>query len=614
MQVTNKQSPIVSSPSSSTTPAAPAAAEAPVSAPKGQTPAAAGFDAASTFATTARPAVALSADKVASAAASVGPLSLDSQEAQSAIQKSLAHLQSAGPAARGLVAGADTSAKLTPKSVFKDELGMTHVRMDRTHEGTKVFAEQVISHLDKDGKVADVTGTVSNIPKGLGSAPVKLNPQDALAIAQKQFAGTTDRAPVSERVVAQDKDGNYRAAYQVQLTKTSALQGEERPRRMNYLVDANTGELFKSFDQMGGIEMPRAQAEAKAGPSKPTTPSTPSTPSTPVPGKPAGKTDDNTMYSGKVDISTTKKADGTYALEDSTRGGGVVTYDAKNKSTASGTTPFTDANDVWGEAGDNTRNKAAVDAHYGAEMTYDFMKDVLGRNSLDGKGEKLVSYVHVNDERGQPMVNAYWDGDKMNYGDGDGKDAGPRTTLDIAGHEIAHGLTERTAGLIYDGESGGLNESFSDIIGSGVEWYAAQKNKSVQFDWKVGEDAWTPANGTGDALRYMDDPTKDGYSVDHYKNYPKQTEVHGSSGIANNAFYLLTEGGKNRTSGLGVDQGIGMEKSQKIFGRALTTYMTPDTTFAQAREATVKAATDLYGANSAELQKVKDAWTAVGVK
>jgi bacillolysin len=599
MIVSNKQTPVASPLS----PVAPSAApQAPAAAPKSQAPAATGFESGSSFATAARPAVALSAPAVRSA--SSGPLSLDSQEAKAAIQKSLDFL---GGSTRGVAASPGAASAVTPRQVFKDELGMTHVRLDRTHEGTKVFAEQVISHLDKDGKVADVTGQLSSIPKGLGSAPVKLESKDALAIAQKQFAGSTDRAPTSERVVVKGNDGQYHAAYHVQLSNTSSFKADQGPRRMNYLVDANTGELLKSFNQMGGIEVPHAKAS-------PSTPSTPTTPSTPAPGTPAGKADDSTLYSGKVDLSTTKQANGSYVLEDKSRGGGVVTYDAKNKSTASGTTPFTDANDVWGEAGDNARNKAAVDAHYGAEMTYDFMKDVLGRNSLDGKGEKLVSYVHVNERDGGPMVNAYWDGDKMNYGDGDGKNAGPLTTLDIAGHEIAHGLTERTAGLIYDGESGGLNESFSDIIGSGVEWYAAQKNKSVQFDWKVGEDAWTPANGSGDALRYMDDPTKDGYSIDHYSNYPKQTEVHGSSGIANNAFYLLTEGGKNRTSGLSVDGGVGMDKSQKIFGRALTTYMTPNTTFAQAREATVKAATDLYGAKSVEVQKVKDAWTAVGVK
>ncbi len=92
-------------------------------------------------------------------------------------------------------------------------------------------------------------------------------------------------------------------------------------------------------------------------------------------------------------------------------------------------------------------------------------------------------------------MNAFWDGKQMNYGDGDGKTAGPLTTLDIAGHEITHGLTERTAGLIYRGESGGLNEAFSDIMGTGVEWYASQKNQAVKFDWAVGEDAWTPNNG-----------------------------------------------------------------------------------------------------------------------
>ncbi len=111
----------------------------------------------------------------------------------------------------------------------------------------------------------------------------------------------------------------------------------------------------------------------------------------------------------------------------------------------------------------------------------------------------------------------------------------------------------------------------------------------------------------------MNDPTKDEYSVDHYSNYPKQTEVHGSSGIANNAFYLLAQGGTNKTSKPEVKDGIGIEKGLKIYGRALDHYMTPSTTFAQAREATIKAATDLYGANSAEVQKVKESWARVGV-
>src|SRR6218665_639416 len=600
MQISNKNpvsAPVVS------TPATPAAAETPAAATKAQTPAATGFSKASSF----TPAAA----NVASAARTTGPLALQSPEAQTAIQKSVDFLQQNSPAHRGVVPNTPVSASLTPKQVFKDELGMTHVRMDRTHEGVKVFGEQVISHLDKDGKVADVTGSLSHVPAGLGSSPAKLTAQDALAVAQKEFGGDTSRAPSSERVIVQGQDGQYHAAYHVQLDKTTDLKANEAPRRMNYFVDANSGQVLESFDQMGGLAEDAKRLQELGAKASPTPPSPPSTPTTPGgPSLPTtGKADDTSLYSGQVDLSTTKNADGTYTLEDSTRGDGVVTYDGQNKSRPSGQTPFTDKNDVWGESTDDARTKAAVDAHYGAEMTYDFLKDVLGRNSLDDKGEKLVSYVHVD----KNLVNAFWDGEKMSYGDGNGKDAGPLTTLDIAGHEIAHGLTERTAGLVYRGESGGLNEAFSDIMGTGVEWYASQKNPNVKFDWSMGEDAWKPGNTTGEALRYMNDPTKDGYSIDNYKNYPKQTEVHGSSGIANNAFYLLTEGGKNRTSGLEVKDGIGMDKSLKIFGRALTTYMTPSTTFAQAREATIKAATDLHGANSAEVQKVKDAWTAVGV-
>ncbi|MBM7114955.1 M4 family metallopeptidase [Archangium primigenium] len=607
MIVSNKQTP-VSAPAVAATPAAPAAPQAPAAAPAAAAPKAAqGFAQVSTFTTAAAtPAVKRSAANVASAAQSTGPLSLDSQQAQSAIQKSVDFLQATRLNQRGIVPGAPVAASVKPNQVFTDDLGMTHVRLDRQSEGVKVFGEQVISHLDKDGQVAGVTGALSNIPAGLGSSSTKLSAQDALAVAQKAFGQESTRAPSSERVIVKGNDGQYHAAFHVKLDKLSDFKAGEEPRRMNYFVDANSGELVRSFDQMGGFAHEVEAAKARASTPGAATPSSPSSPSLPT----TGKADDTTLYSGKVDLSTTKQANGTYTLEDSSRGNGVVTYDGNNKANASGKTQFTDKNDVWGESGDNARTKAAVDAHYGAEMTYDFLKDVLGRNSLDGKGEKLVSYVHVD----KNLVNAFWDGEKMSYGDGDGKDAGPLTTLDIAGHEIAHGLTERTAGLVYEGESGGLNESFSDIMGAGVEWYASQKNPSVKFDWKVGEDAWTPGNGTDDALRYMDDPTQDGYSVDNYKNYPKQTEVHGSSGIANNAFYLLTEGGKNRTSGLSVKDGIGMDKSLKIFGRALTTYMTPETTFAQAREATIKAATDLHGANSVEVQKVKDAWSAVGVE
>ncbi|WP_224242178.1 M4 family metallopeptidase [Hyalangium gracile] len=645
-----------------------------------------------------------------------GPLSPSSKEGQAAVQTTLNYLNQQQGSASALMRGGsqpglDAAKAFTPRTIERDELGMTHVRMDRVHEGIKVFGEQVIGHLDREGKMDSVTGEASVIPEGLGKQEPKLSAKDALAIAQKEFAGKTDRAPTLERVIFQDAEGKYHSGYRAELTNTTST--EDHPRRMNYLIDGETGKIHEQFNQIGGIELPARNnttpptVTGTASPNaaiqdlatttskinlpedvtidklkldldlahtyrgdlvvKLTSPSGKSAtisdrkggsaddlkgsfdlsefagektqgewtltvedkakrdtgtlkswsltatakPGEPPTNPPTGTGDDTSLYSGKVDLSTKQNADGTYSLEDGTRGKGVVTQDANNKERPTSTTPFKDANNTWGEAGDDARTKAAVDAHYGAQMTYDFYKDILGRDSLDGKGEKLVSNVHIS----KNYVNAFWDGTQMNYGDGNGRDAGPLTTLDIAGHEITHGLTERTAGLIYSGESGGLNEAFSDIMGTGVEWYASQKNQAVKFDFAVGEDAWTPTNGDpNDALRYMNDPTADGYSVDHYKNYPKQTEVHGSSGIANNAFYLLSQGGTNRTSGQEVKDGVGMEKSLKIFGRALTTYMTPRTTFAQARDATIKAATDLYGANSTEVAKVKEAWSAVGVE
>ncbi|MFP2908593.1 M4 family metallopeptidase [Pyxidicoccus sp. 3LFB2] len=636
-----------------------------------------------------------------------GRLPLDSQAAQSAIQASLSHL-TPDTGARTLVAPAPA---FVPRNVERDELGMTHVRMDRVHEGVKVFGEQVITHLGKDGKVKDVTGEQSTVPAGLGSQKPKLSASQAIDVARKEFGAKPDKQPHAERVIYQDSAGKYHSAYRVEML---GIEGQEHPRKMNYLVDGNTGKVFESFNEIDGFVVSQKDRKAAAAPTEVSGTATPkasigdlgtvtsklkldqdvtvdklkldldvkhtyrgdltvtlTSPSgksavvhnrtggsaddlkgsfdlsafageqakgewtltvsdkargdtgvlnswglkatgkpapTPTP-PPTGTANDTSLYSGTVDLATKKNADGTFSLQDSTRGKGVVTFDGQNKEEASGQVDFKDNNDVWGESGDNARTKAAVDAHYGAAMTYDMMKNVLGRDSLDGAGEKLVSYVHVSNN----LVNAFWDGEKMSYGDGDGKTAGPLTALDIAGHEIAHGLTERTAGLIYRNESGGLNEAMSDIFGAGVEWYAAQKNPGVKFNWTVGETAWTPGSNTEDGLRYMDDPTKDGYSIDNYKDYPRQKEVHGSSGIANNAFYLMVNGGKNRTSGQEVKDGIGMEKGLKIYYRALAHYMTPNTTFAQAREACIKAATDLHGADSTEVKKVKESWSAVGV-
>ncbi|MBK9765702.1 MAG: M4 family metallopeptidase [Chloracidobacterium sp.] len=297
-----------------------------------------------------------------------------------------------------------------------------------------------------------------------------------------------------------------------------------------------------------------------------------------------------------------------------------------NTSTGTGGTQsrYTDADDNWTA----TNARAGVDAHYGAAKTFDYYQSVHGRNGIDGNygpgtttavsnGVSIVaSRVHF----GSGYNNAFWYQNMMTYGDGDGSTFTPLTTIDICGHEMTHGVTERSANLTYAKESGALNESMSDIMGSMVELYADGGVVSADT-WKIGEDAYTPGTA-GDALRRMDNPNAVG-DPDHYslRLYPgtctasnanDQCGVHTNSSIQNHAFYLMAAGGTNRISGVAVT-GIGGTDAAKVFYRALTVYMTASTNFAGARTATLSAATDLFGASSAQYNTVATGWCAVGV-
>ncbi|MEU3609715.1 M4 family metallopeptidase [Streptomyces sp. NPDC035033] len=319
----------------------------------------------------------------------------------------------------------------------------------------------------------------------------------------------------------------------------------------------------------------------------------------------------NTQYSGQVTLGT---APG-YTLTDTARGG-HKTYDLKGATSGTGTL-FTNSTDTWGNGLASHRETAAADAHYGAAVTWDFYKNELGRNGIRGDGVAAYSRVHY----GNAYVNAFWSDSCfcMTYGDGAGN-AKPLTSLDVAGHEMTHGLTAATANLRYSKESGGLNEATSDILGTAVEFYA--NNSSDAGDYLVGEKIDIRGNGT--PLRYMDKPSKDGNSADYWSSSLGRLDVHYSSGPANHFFYLLAEGSGTKTiNGVTYNSptydnstvtGIGRQAAYKIWYKALSTYMTSSTTYAGARTATLSAATDLYGANSPEYNAVDAAWKAVNVK
>jgi Zn-dependent metalloprotease len=319
------------------------------------------------------------------------------------------------------------------------------------------------------------------------------------------------------------------------------------------------------------------------------------------------------LFVGTVPLDTTLSG-GSYRMIDPVRGNN----ETHNGSYASGAPVFTDADNVWGTGNNSNAQTAAVDAHYGIAKTWDFYLSTYGRNGIANNGVGAKSYVHDG-----AYVNASWSDACfcMKYGDGDGTTYLPLVELDVAGHEMTHGVTSRSANLTYRAESGGLNEATSDIMGTMVEFYAA--NASDVPDYVIGEEIFVNYNPAINYIRRMDKPSSDGASQDCWSTRTKRVDVHYSSGPANHFFYLLSEGSGAKTiNGIAHNSptcngstltGIGRAAAGAIWYRALTVYMTSSTNYAGARVATVNAATDLYGATSTQVAAVKAAWSAVSV-
>jgi vibriolysin len=279
------------------------------------------------------------------------------------------------------------------------------------------------------------------------------------------------------------------------------------------------------------------------------------------------------------------------------------TYNLNNGTSFPGTLARTESQGPVADAVVNA-------AHDGAGNTYDTYNVFYGRDSYNGQGATINSHVHYS----RNYVNAYWDGSKMVYGDGDGVQASSLAVLDVIGHEISHAVTTSTSNLTYSYEPGALNEAFSDIFGAVIEWRRDGQVISANT-WLVGEECWTPGTA-GDALRYMANPTQDNYSKDYY---PERLTgagdnggVHGNSGIANLAFKLLVTGGTHpRGKTTVVVPAIGMEKAAKILYEANAACAQANTNFAGFKTCTVQKAQQFYGATEADA--TTKAWEAVGV-
>ncbi|MEW2623548.1 M4 family metallopeptidase [Streptomyces sp. NPDC048106] len=487
--------------------------------------------------------------------------------------------------------GLDSAQATSVRDVIVDKDGTQHVRYDRTYHRLPVMGGDFVVHLGPDGgyRGADRAG---HAPIALPSTTPRVSAPRAAGLAADALRAARhgDRlrqVQAKPQLVVDALHGTPRLAWR---TDAVGLDSLGNPVARTVLTDARTGARIDAWDSI----------ETATG-------------------------DGRSLYSGTVPLETTLSGS-SYQLKDPTRGN-TYTGDAANKTDLcifgicigrAPSTVFTDADNHWGTGTTADRSSAAVDAQYGTDETWDYYKNVHGRNGIAGDGKGSYNRVHY----GNNYNNAFWDDSCfcMTYGDGDGTTFGPLVALDVAGHEMSHGVTSKTAGLAYSGESGGLNEATSDILGTMVEWYA--NNPSDPGDYLIGEEIVRPGFG-GTALRYMDRPSRDGNSADYWSSSVGGLDVHYSSGVANHFAYLLAEGSGARTvNGVSYDSptyngatvtGIGHDKVGRIWYRALTVYMTSSTNYAGARTATLNAAKDLYGAGSTEYNAVAAAWSAVNV-
>ncbi|MFE2320103.1 M4 family metallopeptidase, partial [Streptomyces sp. NPDC059441] len=491
----------------------------------------------------------------------------------SALLKSAAQQTTATAGTLGLGA----KEKLVVKDVVKDQDGTLHTRYERTYAGLPVLGGDVIVHTPPASLAAGTVSSTFNNKRTIkvASTTATFTKSDAASKALKAAKSLAAEKPTTDsaRKVIWAGSGTPKLAWE---TVIGGLQDDGTPSQLHVITDATSGQELYRYQ---GI---------KTGTG-------------------------NTQYSGTVTLNTTLSGS-TYQLYDTTRGG-HKTYSLNNGTSGTGTL-MTDADDTWGTGSGSNTQTAGADAAYGAQETWDFYKNTFGRSGIKNDGVAAYSRVHYS----TAYVNAFWDDDCfcMTYGDGTSS-THALTSLDVAGHEMSHGVTSNTAGLDYTGESGGLNEATSDIFGTGVEFYAG--NSSDVGDYLIGEKI--DINGDGTPLRYMDEPDKDGGSADSWYSGVGNLDVHYSSGPANHMFYLLSEGSGTKTingvtynsptsDGVAV-AGIGRAAALQIWYKALTTYMTSSTNYAGARTAALSAAAALYGTSSAQYAGVGNAFAGINV-
>ena len=485
------------------------------------------------------------------------------------------------------------SGELRVRQTLDDPLvpDRTHQRADQYHRGVRVFGGDIARQL-RDGATESVFGMIY---EGIDiDTEPRIDVDGARALFAKRTGVQLNPSARPELVVLPLAAGGYALTWRLRVTtRTDSRQ---------YFIDARTGAAVLDYsDRKSQSAVGRARG----------------------------------VLGDTKKISVRPNA-GQFVTSDELRPASIQTYDMKGDPFRS--EDFLErritlsVNDLASDSDNDWLDAAVGDAHVYAGWTYDYYFKRFGRHGLNNANTRVQTLVHpvhrsdlftYLDQFPDFFVNAFYDGDGIVVlGEGlapdfsiDGQTwdflAG---ALDVVAHELTHGVTEFTSNLIYRNESGALNESFSDMMGTGAEFFfQAPGSNALRADYLIGEDVIRPGG-----LRSMADPASKG-EPDHYSKRFLGTAdnggVHINSGIPNQVYYLAIEGGTNRTSGLSV-QGVGAgnrEQIERVFYRTVTQLLPSNATFAVARTASIQAARDLFGANSAAERAVTQAWTAVGV-
>ncbi|HAF28980.1 MAG TPA: peptidase M4, partial [Bacteroidales bacterium] len=458
----------------------------------------------------------------------------------------------------------------------KDQIGYVHERFQQYYQGIKVENGVYIVH-SREGVLEALSGEyklINNI-----SVTPSISANEAIENA-KAFVNAQEYVKESEKssftpelvIVANDYNKHPKDNYEMVLAYKVDVYASKPLSRDYIYVDAQTGDVVHT-----NAIIKTADATGTAA----------------------------TRYSGTKSIKT-DSYNGSYRLRDMSRGNGIITYDCNTSTSYTSAVDFTDVDNNWTAAEwDNAaKDNGALDAHWAGMVTYDYFNEVHGRNSFDGNGAQMKTYVHFDDS----YENAYWNGSVFTFGDG-ASTFDILTSLDVFGHEFGHAVCEYTADLVYSKEPGALNEAFSDIWGCTIEYkYAPDKDT-----WLMGEDL-------GYVLRDLSNPKAKGLpdtylgdnwvtsSADYYG-------VHTNNGPFCYWYYLISVGGSgtNDNNDAYSVTAIGIDKAEKIAYRVESVYMTASSNYANARTFAIQAAQDLYGAGSQEEISVTNAMYAIGV-